>query len=247
MVIVRPPRQRIVWLVRHGETDWNAAGLVQGHNDEARLTPRGQLQANRAAALLTTKDVECVYSSDLQRAQQTAAVVAAATGAGVVTDRQLRERALGRSEGTPTASLDPAETGIVDGKISDLDCHPIGGESLHQLHDRCRRFATWLHSMGSGRDVVVVAHGGSIRMLRAIWTDRDPRRLAWTPVGNASVFRLVLTTAEPAHHAPVNSHVLAPAPSFPPLPTSTGPHAPAGTPVTAPTFTPSPTTAGRSR
>jgi probable phosphoglycerate mutase len=180
-----------VWLVRHGETDWNAAGRVQGHDDRASLTPRGEHQVHRVAALLAGKDVERIYSSDLRRARQSAAVFAAATGAGVVTDRRLRERGFGRLEGTPTASLDPAVTGIVEGRITDIDCRPVGGESLGQLYRRCQSFVAGIRSLGCGRDLVVVAHGGSIRMLRAAWAGTGPERLAWTPVGNAAVLRLV--------------------------------------------------------
>ncbi len=221
--------------------------MVQGHNDEARLTPRGELQAARAAAVVSAKDVEFVYSSDLQRARQTAAVVAAATGARVLTDRRLRERALGRSEGTPTANLDPTETGIVGGRITDLDCHPVGGESLAQLYERCRRFAMWLGSLGSGRDIVVVAHGGSVRMLRAVWADQNPEGLPWSPVGNASVSRLVLVAAGPAQRAVAHDHVTTSAPSLLTLTSSADQRTPAGPPMTAPNSTSIPTTAGRSR
>jgi 2,3-bisphosphoglycerate-dependent phosphoglycerate mutase len=218
--------------MRHGETDWNAAGRVQGHDDRARLTPRGEHQVDRVAALLAGLDVECVYSSDLGRAQQTASVIAATTGAVVVTDRRLRERGFGRLEGAPTTSLGPAVTGILDGRITDIRSHPVGGESLEQLYRRCQSFVSLLHSLGEGRDIVVVAHGGSIRMLRAAWAGTGPEHLAWAPVGNAALFRLVLPLSPPDGDdiGPVLS-VSRPAPSSEPPQSSVTTPSSAGSPA----------------
>src|SRR6202000_1753626 len=62
-----------LWLVRHGESTWNLAGLAQGHNDEAELTERGLRQAAEAAAQFGYRPVRAIYARDLRRAQQTAA------------------------------------------------------------------------------------------------------------------------------------------------------------------------------
>src|SRR5579862_5811396 len=83
-----------VWLVRHGESTWNTAGLCQGHNDEAELTGRGLRQAADAAAQFGYRPVRAIYSSDLRRARQTAAAFAAVLGLPVRLDVRLRERCL---------------------------------------------------------------------------------------------------------------------------------------------------------
>lgn len=228
--------------MRHGETDWNATGRVQGHDDSARLTPRGAHQVERVATLLAGKDIECVYSSDLQRARQSASVIAEATNAPVVIDRRLRERGFGQLEGGSTAGLDPAVTGITGRRITDIHCHPVGGESLDQLYQRCRGFVDQLHSLGHGRDIVVVAHGGSIRLIRAAWADAAPDRLAWSPVDNAALFRLVHPTS------PSIGDGIVPVPvTNVPEPT----HAPRATPIaptssaSSPATTRQPSTVGR--
>ena len=75
-----------LWLVRHGESTWNVAGLAQGHNDEAELTERGLRQAAEAAWQFHGRAVRAIYASDLRRARQTAAAFAAVLGLPVHTD-----------------------------------------------------------------------------------------------------------------------------------------------------------------
>src|SRR5580700_11493429 len=93
-----------LWLVRHGESTWNTAGLVQGHNDEAELTERGLRQAAEAAAQFGYRPIRAIYASDLRRARQTAAAFAAVLGLTVNVDARLRERSLGVLEGVPSAA-----------------------------------------------------------------------------------------------------------------------------------------------
>lgn len=187
-----------MWLVRHGETTWNHVGWVQGHTDPFRLTRRGCAQDRRVASFLTGKDVGAVYSSDLRRARCTAEIIAEHVGCAVRTDPRLRERSFGSLEGTPLAELPPEVTGIRSGRIADVDAHAAGGESLRDLAARCTDFATWLEAEQDGRDVVIVAHGGSIRLLRAAIAGIDPSGMGWGSVANASVHRLVLPSAHPA-------------------------------------------------
>jgi probable phosphoglycerate mutase len=156
---------------------------------------------------LEGKDIECVFSSDLWRARQTARIIAEATDAPVHLDPRLRERGFGQLEGEPTRALSATLTGIVDDSVTDTRCRPPGGESLDELYSRCRDFLDWLRVRGQQRDVVVVAHGGSVRMLRAAGAGLGPADLAWGPVDNASVHRLVLAvsplpTGEGADPAP---------------------------------------------
>src|SRR6201996_1768319 len=113
-----------LWLVRHGESTWNIAGLAQGHNDEAELTERGLRQAADAAAQFGYRPVRAIYASDLRRAQQTAAAFAAVLGLPVQADGRLRERSLGVAEGIPHAAIGPSITGLADGLVIDPDTRP---------------------------------------------------------------------------------------------------------------------------
>ncbi len=195
-----------LWLVRHGESTWNVAGLVQGHNDEAELTARGRQQAAAAAAEFRGRPVRALYASDLRRAQQTAAVFAAVLGLPVHSDTRLRERSLGVLEGQPHATINPAFYGFADGLVIDPEVKPPAGESLRDLYQRTAGFADDLAAAAPDRifgaaagdstagdsagDVVVIAHGGSVRMLDAYLHGVPVDQMTWRPVDNATTVRI---------------------------------------------------------
>jgi probable phosphoglycerate mutase len=90
--------RRILFLFRHGETDWNREGRLQGHTDTP-LNANGVAQAEGLARRLHRHGVEAVVASDLSRALTTARIIAEALGIPVLTDRGLREVSVGLAEG----------------------------------------------------------------------------------------------------------------------------------------------------
>jgi broad specificity phosphatase PhoE len=206
-----------LWLVRHGESTWNSAGLAQGHNDEAELTERGLRQAAQAAAQFGYRPVRAIYASDLRRAQQTAAAFAAVLGLPVHPDARLRERSLGVLEGTSHAAIGPAATGLGDGLVIDPDVRPPAGESVRDLYLRAASFCDDLAASlsgsvladtaladsaladsalagpvlaGPGGDVLVIAHGGTVRVLDAYARGVPVDQMTWRPVDNATIVRI---------------------------------------------------------
>ena len=186
-----------LWLVRHGESTWNSAGLAQGHNDEAELTERGLRQAAQAAAQFGYRPVRAIYASDLRRAQQTAAAFAAVLGLPVHPDARLRERSLGVLEGTSHAAIGPAATGLGDGLVIDPDVRPPAGESVRDLYLRAASFCDDLAASLSGPvlarpggDVLVIAHGGTVRVLDAYTSGVPVDQMTWRPVDNATIVRI---------------------------------------------------------
>lgn len=186
-------------LVRHGESTWNTLGLAQGHNDRAELTSRGLRQAAETAARFGGHPVRALYASDLRRALQTAAAFADVLGLPVFADSRLRERSLGVLEGTAAAAIDPAFTGLAGGRVTDPDARPAAGESVRDLYQRAAGFAEELAADrdaapagGDDRagDVVVVAHGGTLRVLEAYLTGVPVEQMAWPPLENARVLRI---------------------------------------------------------
>jgi probable phosphoglycerate mutase len=201
-----------LWLVRHGESTWNIAGLAQGHNDEAELTERGLRQAAEAAAQFGYRPVRAIYASDLRRAQQTAAAFAAVLGLPVRQDPRLRERSLGVLEGSAHKVIGPSVTGLSDGLVVDPDVRPAAGESVRDLYLRAAAFCDDLAAglrdghgtlpgltsavppttgpTSASGDVLVIAHGGTVRVLDAYLHGIPVDQMSWPPVDNATIVRI---------------------------------------------------------
>src|ERR1700677_63925 len=184
--------ESVLWLIRHGESTWNKLRLAQGHNDVARLTRRGRRQARITADRLSDRPVRTVFSSDLSRARHTASPIATAFGLTVIVDSRLRERSRGVLEGTATALISPDSTGLAEGRVTDPDARPPGGESVRDLYLRAAAFADELAAPQPGarpEDIVVVAHGGTLRVLDAYLHGVPVEQMRWDLLGNASVLK----------------------------------------------------------
>ena len=150
--------QTRVLLVRHGQSEWNASGRWQGQADPP-LTNHGRLQAREAAQALGAMDA--VWASDLQRATETAVIIANGLGVGpVVLETDLRERDAGEWSGLTRTEIEEAFPGyLADGR------RPPGWEPDEVL---CARGLTALGRIArevGGGDVVAVTHGGLIYAL----------------------------------------------------------------------------------
>jgi broad specificity phosphatase PhoE len=174
-------------LIRHGETTWNAQRLVQGHLDDATLTPRGREQALAAAATLGD-GFDLIVSSDSRRARETADLIASVLRVPILILPALRERNYGVLEGGPISAATADLTGIGGDRVVDADAHPVGGESLRQLFGRTARAIDQIVREHAGQRVLVVTHGGAIRTIRAYCEGTDVDDLAWDRVTNCSVW-----------------------------------------------------------
>ncbi|HEX4217426.1 MAG TPA: histidine phosphatase family protein [Acidimicrobiales bacterium] len=201
-------RNQTIWLVRHGESTWNVLGLVQGHADQAVLTRQGRRQAQLLAHRLGGRTLEAVYSSDLHRAQQTATILADSLGLQAQPHAALRERGLGVLEGTPVTSVDPAATGIDGDRVVDTVVRPEGGESLDDLYRRVAGFVDWLRDQSHGAETLVVAHGGTVRMIRAYCAGRSVRDMTWDTVPNGSLWRVRMPDHDTVHSSHEPSPVM---------------------------------------
>ncbi len=179
-LVARPCR---LWLVRHGESTWNAKGLVQGQKDPG-LSPVGRQQAARCAEGLAARATSAVlYSSDLRRALESAVPIGEALGLEVRVEPGLRERSLGDAEERPSSMLGPERSGVAEGRVVDADAAPHGGESVRQLYERATTCVARILSSRRG-DVVLVCHGGVVRVVSA-WLDGvRPDEMAWPDVEN---------------------------------------------------------------
>ena len=138
-------------LVRHGETDWNADGRLQGQTNRP-LSEFGRRQAQRLADELAAEQLVAIYSSDLARARETAEIVGTRVGLPVTFDPDLREKDWGTWEGLTAVERDRVE---------------FAGESTEAHQDRILRALRRISdSHPAGGSVLVVTHGGSMRRIQ---------------------------------------------------------------------------------
>jgi broad specificity phosphatase PhoE len=179
-----------ITLVRHGESTWNELGLIQGHDNTAQLTAQGRNQARWAAESLRGLGFQALVASDLDRAQETAAIIGAVLGLESTTDPLLRERGFGALEGHPLAELTPSITGIDHRVMVNPDASAPEGESFRDVVARAQLFVKRLLDERPEQRVLVVSHGGTIRALRASVTGEPVEGSPWYAVGNCSVWPL---------------------------------------------------------
>lgn len=183
-------------LIRHGESTWNESATVQGHADGATLTEKGRQQVRDALVTLRPQGIEAIISSDLQRTVETAQIIADALDLTITTSPALRERSFGVFEGRPLADLAPENSGIRDGKVIDATAHPEGGESLDDFYERVGSFIETLRDRQDQSRVLLVTHGGTIRVARAYGTRTRMQDSLWYRVSNASIWTIELDSSD---------------------------------------------------
>ena len=152
-------------LARHGVTEWNIAGRFQGQADPP-LTAAGWQQAESLAEVLAASDIQAVYSSDLQRAYNTAQAVAKRLGLPVQVDRRLREVSQGVWEGMLHADILAQYAAEWAAREQDpLHNRPPGGESVAEVAARTWAAADEIARLHAAGPVLVVSHGLSLATL----------------------------------------------------------------------------------
>ena len=173
-------------LIRHGETEWNRDGRIQGHSDPP-LSAAGREQAEALAERLAAEPIGELWSSDLRRALETAEPLAARLGLDIHVSPALRERSFGVNEGRVAAEV-AAELGTVAGTawLGPDDRHPEG-ESLRELYERMAAFLDTLLAESPADEIALVTSGGPIRMASAYLAREPVEAVVWAAVENCSV------------------------------------------------------------
>jgi probable phosphoglycerate mutase len=181
--------------IRHGQTAWNADSRIQGHTD-IELDALGHWQAERLALALGDEQLDVLYSSDLARARQTAAPLAARKKLALRIDPGLRERGFGEFEGLSFKQIEqrwPEQAAAW--RQRDPDFGARGGEVLRDFRERVVAAVTRLAQSHRGQSIALVTHGGVLDLLY-----REATRVAldaprtWQ-LSNAGINRL-LSNAE---------------------------------------------------
>jgi 2,3-bisphosphoglycerate-dependent phosphoglycerate mutase len=158
-----------ILLIRHGETAWNVEKRLQGHCDIA-LNPEGVRQAAALGCVLRDEPLDAIFSSDLQRARDTAQAIAAVRGMTVQTHPGLRERCFGAFEGLIHSEISERyPMDFVAWKQRDLDARYTAGErqaeTLREFAARALGCVARLAGMEGHRRIAIVTHGGVLDTL----------------------------------------------------------------------------------
>ena len=172
-----------IFLLRHGETDWNLQGRCQGSTD-LDLNERGKQQARDVAAYLSSERIDAVYSSDLKRALHTAEIVRQSHGLKVTVDSDFRELNHGAFEGLTFSDIRASYPDfLMKWRSEPAQLIIPGGERLVDVEERAWKGIeriVQVHSMNE--TVVVVSHNFPILAILC--------RITGTPLNDYRSFRV---------------------------------------------------------
>jgi broad specificity phosphatase PhoE len=178
--------RRLVFMTRHGETDWNVEGRWQGHTD-IPLNENGRAQARAVAEALRSEGVPAIVSSDLARAHETAQIIGASLGIAVAyVDADLRERMFGVFEGLTRVECERLHPEAWRAWV-EQQLPAAGVESPETVAARVTA-AIGRATERFGRDdapVLLVTHGGALRTAVRIAMGTQP-----APIANGAIWRI---------------------------------------------------------
>lgn len=166
---IQPEKKGNLFIVRHGETEWNRIGKLQGRND-SRLTETGKKQAIKIGKKLQIKKIKLIFSSPLNRAQTTAHIIAEQIGAEVKIINEFREMDFGEFEGIKKEMIkekypDFFEKRKTDKKFKLYKRYPKG-ESYHDLYLRIKNRVQEL--LQTHTNFIIVGHECLNKIIRGI-------------------------------------------------------------------------------
>ena len=155
----------MIYLVRHGQTDWNILKKLQGQRDEI-LNDNGRMQAENIAKEIEKLGITKIYTSDLKRAVETAEIINKNIGAEIIPDKRLREIDYGDFEGRVVYDITEEEW-----KIFNSSPDKLHAESNEEVFQRIKSFFNELDD--KNESILIVTHGGSLRMIRYYMQNSD--------------------------------------------------------------------------
>lgn len=154
-----------LYLIRHGEVEGMAEGQLIGRTDSP-LSERGVSQAHQLAELLSGARLAAVYSSDLQRANMTAEIIARSRRLKIRVDPAWREIDMGDWEGRTVSALHSEAPQLVERLFADPDSFKYPeGESFADFTARVGSAFDQLLTSHSGEEIALIAHGGVCRTI----------------------------------------------------------------------------------
>jgi len=180
--------QSIIIFVRHGESEGNKSDSFNGSLN-LPLTERGKKQAEQTAEFLERYPIDAIYSSDLDRAYETATFTAKRKNIPIVKCRKLREIYGGDFEGIPYSEIEAKFPKEYHAWRHDMgNCRCPNGESIKELFERVKFKVCEIAKKHRGQTVLITTHATPIRAMSTAWLKKDITDIGSIPwVKNASV------------------------------------------------------------
>lgn len=176
--------QTTVFLCRHGESDYNREGRIQGDSDFAKLTGHGVRQSELLKKRLDKKKFDAMYSSPLRRSMETSHIVRP-NGMDILTDKGLKERDFGEFEGRVWEQV---EEDIRNEYRATRELPGVkGAESSEEMQKRVWACFREIIKENKGKKVLVMTHGGFIAVVMAIITNTPLRLRGRFQTDNGSI------------------------------------------------------------
>ena len=182
-----------VFVARHGETEFNRKGMLQGRGIDAPLNKTGRLQAQRLADYLTNYEATSIISSTLTRAWQTASFYEEKTDLNVQKNKGLDEMDFGDFEGVSMKEITRELNDLQNGwKSGDVSRRIPGGESPQEVFERADTAARSYINGAGAQTVVLFVHGRLIRVLLSKWLGYGLKNMHKVEHKNGAVNHLIL-------------------------------------------------------
>lgn len=146
----------MIYLVRHGQTDWNVEKKIQGHID-IPLNNEGKQQALITADKLKKLKIDKIYSSDLLRTRETAKIISQYFNVDIILDKRLRGINYGDLEGIPRTELNGEVWEVFNKNPEKLHAEPI-----RNVYNRIKNF---FEEIDKNKNILIVTHGGTLRVI----------------------------------------------------------------------------------
>ena len=166
-----------MYIVRHGQTEWNLLGKTQGHGN-SDLTPKGIEQAELLADSMTKYPIDYIYSSDLGRAYQTAEIIGNKLNIEVERTEALREMNFGTWEGRIIKDIIEEDPELYKMWRNEPHLAKIPqGETLSQIKERTDAFIKEINEKYDGKHIVLVTHSLCARIMLLSFLDSDVKNI----------------------------------------------------------------------
>jgi len=178
-------------LVRHGETEWNVQRRYQGQFN-VPLSPVGRQQAERIAQRLAGQKIDAVYASDLERAWETAAIIAAKHNLAVASEPRLRELKFGVLEGLTFDEAQIQYPEMITAWLKDFNQPPQGAESVDLFNARIIALLDDLKQKHDEQTLLLVGHGGSLSEILRVVLGLSREKRWYLEMENASLSEVLI-------------------------------------------------------